>query len=134
MSDAISPAAAGLVASLTLFLLWLDERGREIHTGKWVLPPLLLFLAWMMFSHFKYPSFKGINWRTTRSLPKFLVILIVIVFTVMNYEWMPFVIFVSYLLYGFLRPFLSRKMKEEIEEEVDDEDEDERKDEVLESP
>lgn len=116
------PAAAGLIASLTLFLLWLDERGREIHAGKWVLPPLLLFLAWMMFSGFKYPSFKGINWRTTRSLPKFLAIVIVLVFTAMNYEWMPFVIFLSYLLYGFLRPFLSRRMKEEIEDEVEDEE------------
>ena len=33
---------------------------------------------------------------------------------------MPAVIFISYLLYGFLRPFLSRKMKEEIEDEVED--------------
>ena len=77
----------------------------------------------MMFSGFKYPSFKAINWRTTRSLPKFIVIVVVLVFTVMYYEWMPCVIFVSYLLYGFLRPFLSRKMKEEIEEEVEDEEE-----------
>ena len=37
------------------------------------------------------------------------------------------VIFISYLIYGFLRPFLSRKMKQEIEEEVED-------DEPLESP
>jgi CDP-diacylglycerol--serine O-phosphatidyltransferase len=122
------PAAAGLIASLTLFMLWLDERQREIGHGKWVLPPLLLFLSWMMFSGFKYPSFKGINWRTTRSLPKFLAILFVLIFTVIYYEWMAFVIFVSYLLYGFLRPFLSRKMKEEIEEEVDEEEE------PLESP
>ena len=41
----------------------------------------------------------------------------------MNYQWMPAVIFISYLLYGFLRPFLSRKMKQEIEDELDDEDE-----------
>ena len=58
-------------------------------------------------------------------LPRFLAIVIVIGFTAMNYEWMPFVIFLSYLLYGFLRPFLSRKMKKEIEEELEDEDDDE---------
>src|SRR5438105_11595849 len=36
------PAAAGLIASITLFLLWLAEG--EHHLGKWkfVLPPLLL--------------------------------------------------------------------------------------------
>ena len=59
------PAAAGVIASVTLFLLWFDERGRDIGQGKWVLPPLMLFLAWMMFSGFKYPSFKAIDWRTT---------------------------------------------------------------------
>jgi CDP-diacylglycerol---serine O-phosphatidyltransferase len=117
------PAAAGLIASLTLFMLWLDERGREIGNGKWVLPPLMVFLAWMMFSGFRYPSFKSINWRTTRSLSRFIVIVLVMVVTVMFYEWMPFVIFVSYLLYGFLRPFLSRKMKQDIEEEEEDLDE-----------
>ncbi len=116
------PAAAGVIASLTLAMLWFDERGRDIGHGKWVLPPLLLFLAWMMFSGFKYPSFKSLNWRSTRSLPKFIAIVIVLILTVMNYQWMPAVIFISYLLYGFLRPFLSRKMKQEIEEELDDED------------
>jgi CDP-diacylglycerol--serine O-phosphatidyltransferase len=116
------PAAAGVIASITLCLLWIDEKGREIGQGKWVLPPLMLFLSWMMFSGFKYPSFKAINWRTTRTLPKFIVIAIVLFATVLYYQWMPAVIFISYLLYGFLRPFLSRKMKEEIEEEVEDED------------
>jgi CDP-diacylglycerol---serine O-phosphatidyltransferase len=115
------PAAAGLIASLTLFMLWLDEKGRDIGNGKWVLPPLMLFLAWMMFSGFKYPSFKGISWRTTRSTAKFLVTLLVFVFTVLYYHWMPFVLFLSYLLYGFLRPFLSRKMQQEIEEEDEQE-------------
>jgi CDP-diacylglycerol--serine O-phosphatidyltransferase len=82
----------------------------------------MLFLSWMMFSGFKYPSFKAINWRTTRSPFKFLVIVVIGIVTFLNYQWMPAVIFISYLLYGFLRPFLSRKMKEEIEEEVEDED------------
>src|SRR5213595_42374 len=68
------PAAAGLIASITLFLLWLAEG--EHHLGKWkfVLPPLLLFLSFMMFSRFEYPSFKAINWKTQKSIPRFLVI------------------------------------------------------------
>jgi CDP-diacylglycerol--serine O-phosphatidyltransferase len=120
------PAAAGLIASLTLFLIWLNENEREIGNGKWVLPPLMIFLSWMMFSGFKYPSFKGINWRTTRSVPKFIIILFLVAMTVMNYQWMPFALFLTYLLYGFLRPFLSRKMKEEIEEELEDEEPEEK--------
>jgi CDP-diacylglycerol--serine O-phosphatidyltransferase len=116
------PAAAGLVASITLFLMWLTDDRIEHRLTQWVLPPLLLFLSWMMFSSFKYPSFKNINWRTTRSVPKFVAIVVVIALTVQYYWWMPAAIFVAYLLYGFLRPFLSRKMKETIEEEVEDED------------
>src|ERR1700736_1809708 len=115
------PAAAGLIASITLFLLWLAEG--EHHLGKWkfVLPPLMLFLSFMMFSRFQYPSFKAINWRTTKSIPRFLIIFVVLIFTAMNYEWMPAVLFLAYLLYGFLRPWLSREWRREIEEEIGEE-------------
>jgi CDP-diacylglycerol--serine O-phosphatidyltransferase len=115
------PAAAGLIASITLFLLWLAEG--EHHLGKWkfVLPPLMLFLSFMMFSRFQYPSFKALNWKTKKSIPRFLVISLVLIFAVMNYEWMPAVLFLSYLLYGFLRPWLSREWRREIEEEIGEE-------------
>lgn len=116
------PAAAGLVASITLFMLWLSDDRLEHGLAKWVLPPLLVFLSWMMFSSFKYPSFKNINWRTTRSVPKFIAILVAISSTVMYYQWMPAVLFLTYLLYGFLRPFLSKTIKEGIEEEIEDDD------------
>ncbi len=99
------PAAAGLIASITLFLL----------------SPLLLFLSFMMFSRFQYPSFKAINWKTKKSIPRFLVIFLVLIFTAMNYEWMPAVLFLAYLLYGFLRPWLSREWQREIEEEIGEE-------------
>ena len=114
------PAAAGLIASLTLFMLWwLGEKDHDIGRWKWVLPPLMLFLSFMMFSRFSYPSFKGLNWRTTRSLPRFLVISTVLIFTVMNFEWMPAILFLSYLLYGFVRPWVSKAWRHEIEEEAD---------------
>jgi CDP-diacylglycerol---serine O-phosphatidyltransferase len=116
------PAAAGLVASISLFMMWLTNDRVEHLVMKWVLPPLLVFLSWMMFSSFKYPSFKNINWRTTRSPLKFFIIVMVIASTIRFYQWMPAVLFLSYLLYGFLRPFLSRKMKESIEEEVEDDE------------
>jgi CDP-diacylglycerol--serine O-phosphatidyltransferase len=111
------PAAAGLIASLTLAMLFLDEHQHTLGRSRWVLPPLMLFLSWMMFSHFRYPSFKGLSWKSTRSLPRFLLIILVAVFTALNFEWMPFALFLVYLLYGFLRPFLSREMKRGIEEE-----------------
>lgn len=116
------PAAAGLTASLTLFMLWLAEGEHRLGHWKFVLPPLMLFLSFMMFSKFRYPSFKTVNWRTKKSIPRFLVISLLLVFTVTNYEWMPAVLFIAYLLYGFLRPWLSREWQREIEEEIGDED------------
>lgn len=118
------PAAAGLIASITLFMLWwLGEREHEIGRWKWVLPFLLLFLSFMMFSRFRYPSFKKLNWRTARSVPQFLVISLVLIFTAKNYEWMPAILFLSYLLYGFVRPWLSKAWRREIEDEEDGEEE-----------
>src|SRR5881397_923916 len=115
------PAAAGLIASLTLFLLWLADSERHLGNWKFVLPPLMLFLSFMMFSRFRYPSFKAVNWRTKKSIPRFLIISLVLIFTVMNYEWMPAVLFLCYLLYGFLRPWLSREWQREIEEDIGEE-------------
>jgi CDP-diacylglycerol--serine O-phosphatidyltransferase len=53
-----------------------------------------------------------------------LVSIFFIAFTVMNWHWMPSVIFVTYLLYGLARPWVSRKWRREIEieQEVPDAD------------
>jgi CDP-diacylglycerol--serine O-phosphatidyltransferase len=80
----------------------------------------MLFLSFMMFSKFEYPSFKGFNLRTQFSLPKFLGLIVLLLLTVVYHTWMPAVLFVSYLLYGFFRPFLSRAMRHEIEEEEEE--------------
>lgn len=117
------PAAAGLIASLTLFMLWLREDERSIGSWKYALPVLLIFLSFMMFSRVKYPSFKSLNWRTQRSLPAFLALIIVLSFTAMNYYWMPAVLFVGFLIYGFVRPFISKAIRSEIEAEPHDEPE-----------
>jgi CDP-diacylglycerol--serine O-phosphatidyltransferase len=115
------PAAAGVIASLTEFMLWLNEGNHEIGAWKFALPVLMLFLSFMMFSQFRYPSFKAINWRTQRTLPTFIVIIVLIVVTVLNYQWMPALIFLSYLMYGFLRPWLSRSWRRGIEQEIGEE-------------
>ena len=112
------PAAAGVIASLTELLLWFDEGQRQIGAWKFALPPLMLFLACMMFSQFRYPSFKALNWRTQRPLPTLIVIVMLLLFTVFNYQWMMAVLFLSYLMYGFLRPWLSRSWRRSIEQEL----------------
>jgi CDP-diacylglycerol---serine O-phosphatidyltransferase len=114
------PAAAGLIASLTLFMLWLEQGALEIGRWKYILPALLIFLSFMMFSRVRYPSFKGLGWRSQRSVPQFLVIILVLIFSALNYQWMPALLFVLFLIYGFVRPFISRAWRKEIEEDEDD--------------
>jgi len=111
------PAAAGVISSVTLLILWLEENSREIGNWKYLLLVLMVFLSFMMFSRFRYPSFKALNWKTQKSIPWFLGITVVLGFTVMNYQWMPAVIFIGYLLYGFFRPFLSVRMRRELEDD-----------------
>ncbi len=117
------PAAAGVIASLTLFMLWMEDGQREIGNWKFLLPPLMVFLSVLMFSGVRYPSFKSINWRTQRSIPAFLILIVVLVFSAMNYEWMPAILFVLYLIYGFVRPFVGKAWRRSIEEDGDDDEE-----------
>ena len=116
------PAAAGVIASLTLFMLWMEEGSKEIGAWKFALAGLMLFLSFMMFSHVRYPSFKGLGWRTQRSLPRFLLIIVIILVGAMFYQWVPALLFVSFLIYGFVRPFISKAIRHEIEDEDEDEE------------
>ncbi len=113
------PAAAGLISSITLFILWhyQFEKQLALGQGKYLLVALMLFLSFMMFSKFEYPSFKGLNWRTQFSLPKFMGAVVLLGLNIIYYEWMPALMFVGYLLYGFLRPFISRAWRKEIEDD-----------------
>ncbi len=111
------PAAAGLIASLTLFMLWIEEGQKTIGAWKFGLPALMIFLSILMFSRVRYPSFKAVNWRTQRSLPAFIVLIAVLVVTALCYQWMPAVLFVLFLVYGFVRPWVSKALRREIEDD-----------------
>src|SRR5882724_4548124 len=120
------PAAAGLVASLTLFLLWIEEKGFSESKLRFALPVLLLFLSAMMVSEVKYPSFKSLDFRAKRSFSKMLVIVLCVGFFLILWEnVLPVLaplVFTAYLLYGFVRPHISRAWRREIEEEEDEPD------------
>jgi CDP-diacylglycerol--serine O-phosphatidyltransferase len=120
------PSAAALVASLTLFMLWWDEKDFAVGYLRFVLPPLLLFLSWMMVSQVRYPSFKSLDLRATRTFTKtLLVILFAGCVVVLREKILVFVlplVFTAYLIYGFVRPRLSRAWRREIEEEEGDEE------------
>ncbi|HSI85491.1 MAG TPA: CDP-diacylglycerol--serine O-phosphatidyltransferase [Candidatus Methylacidiphilales bacterium] len=118
------PAAAGLISSITLLMLraYDSETAFREGYGKYALAVLMLFLSFMMFSKFKYPSFKSVNWRTKYSLRHFVFFVLLACMVLFYYEYMLAVCFVSYLLYGFLRPFLSRAWRRAVEEPSEEDD------------
>jgi CDP-diacylglycerol--serine O-phosphatidyltransferase len=119
------PSAAALVASLTLFIMWVEEKDFTVGYLRYVLPVLMLFLSWMMVSQVRYPSFKSLNLRATRTFTKTLVaILFVGCMVVFREKILVFILplfFTAYLIYGFVRPRISRAWRREIEEEDEDE-------------
>lgn len=122
------PAAAGLVASLTLFLLWMEEKGFPQSPWRYALPVMMLFLSAMMVSEVKYPSFKSLDFRAKRSFTKMLaIVLVVAMFVILWEKVLPILsplIFSAYLVYGFVRPWLPKQTRRGIEEEDDEDEED----------
>jgi len=118
------PAAAGMVASLTLLLLWLNEKDFPQTKWRYVLPVLLIFLSIMMVSEVKYPSFKSLDFRARRSFFKMLIIILIIGFLViLRDKVLPIIaplLFITYLVYGFVRPYMPRKTIQDIEDEDED--------------
>jgi CDP-diacylglycerol---serine O-phosphatidyltransferase len=119
------PSAAGLVASLTLLILHLNENDSSLGGWKYLLVVVLLFLSAMMVSTVRYPSFKSLGLRSTSTFVKaiiaalFLGSLLVLREKILYYVLPAF--FTLYLVYGFVRPRLSRAWRREIEEEEEEE-------------
>jgi CDP-diacylglycerol---serine O-phosphatidyltransferase len=127
------PMAAGMVASITMLLMWIEEHGWAENAlyryGQYLLPAIMLLLSFMMVSEVRYPSFKYINLRMKRPFLNMIGMVLVIGFFLMFWDKvlqlvLP-VLFTVFLIYGFVRTRISRKLREEIEEEKEDEDDDE---------
>jgi len=120
------PSAAALVASLTLFMMWWDEKEFAVGNLRYLLPVLLLFLSWMMVSTVRYPSFKSLDLRATRTFTKTLVAVLFIGGALILQEkllyWVLPLFFTFYLIYGFVRPHISRRIRHEIEDEDETDD------------
>ncbi len=120
------PAAAGMVASLTLLMIHLDKLNYAPNKWKYALPVLLLFLAAMMVSTVKYPTFKKLDLKATSTFTKTIIGALVVGSVVVLQERILYIVmpivFTAYLAYGFVRPRLSRKMRHEIEDEGEDDD------------
>ncbi len=118
------PSAAGLVSSLTLLIIQLNEKDKSLGGWKYVIAAVLVFLSAMMVSTVKYPSFKSLGLRSTSTFTKAILAALFIGSLVVLWDYILFYVlpamFTLYLLYGFVRPRISRRMRREIEEEDED--------------
>ena len=116
--------AAGVVASLTLFILWWEEKDFAQGWWRYLLPVILVFLSIMMVSQVRYPAFKNLNWRTSTPFTKAVLMLTLLgVFLILWKKVLPVVAplaFTAYLVYGFVRPHISRSVREELGDEGED--------------
>ncbi|HTR41989.1 MAG TPA: CDP-diacylglycerol--serine O-phosphatidyltransferase [Pseudomonadales bacterium] len=118
------PSAAGLVASLTLLIMHFNENEKSLGNWNYFIAGVLVFLSAMMVSTVRYPSFKSLGLRSTSTFVKAIGTAIFIAAVVIFREKILYYIlpafFTFYLIYGFVRPSLSRAWRREIEEEDDD--------------
>jgi CDP-diacylglycerol--serine O-phosphatidyltransferase len=118
------PSAAGLVASLTLLIIKLNEKAKDLGHWAYLLPVVLLFLSAMMVSEVRYPSFKALGLRSSTTFLKVVIGAIfvgsLLVFREQILYYVLPLFFASYLIYGFFRPYISRAWLREIEEEEED--------------
>jgi CDP-diacylglycerol---serine O-phosphatidyltransferase len=122
------PSAAGLVASLTLLIIHFNENARSLGGWNYVIAAVLIFLSAMMVSQVKYPSFKSLGLRSTSTFWKMIgAALCIGALVILRDKVLYFVLpafFTLYLVYGFVRPSLSRAWRREIEEDDDEVDAD----------
>jgi CDP-diacylglycerol--serine O-phosphatidyltransferase len=96
------PSAAGLVGSIAYFLIRWEERDFPQKWWRYTLPVLMLFLSWMMVSIL---FIGGVVILQEKLLTLFLPLF-----------------FTCYLIYGFIRPRISHRVREEIEEEEEEDE------------
>jgi CDP-diacylglycerol---serine O-phosphatidyltransferase len=120
------PSAAGLVSSLTLLIIHFNENEKNLGRWNYVIAVVLVFLSAMMVSTVRYPSFKSLGLRSTSTFTKsigtalFVGCILILREKILYYVLPAF--FTLYLVYGFIRPSLSRAWRREIEEDEDESD------------
>ncbi|MDB6040750.1 MAG: CDP-alcohol phosphatidyltransferase, partial [Verrucomicrobiales bacterium] len=82
---------------------------------------IMILLSMMMVSEVKYPSFKKLDLKSTRPFTKLVIgALFCGLLLIFRNKILPVVLplfFTAYLIYGFVRPRISRQIRREIEDE-----------------
>ncbi len=107
-------------------MIKLDEVDFAPSKWKYALPVVLVFLSAMMVSTVKYPTFKKLDLKATSTFARAMGVALFVgsIFILRGkilYIVMP-IVFTAYLVYGFIRPRISRKMRREIEEDDENEE------------
>jgi CDP-diacylglycerol---serine O-phosphatidyltransferase len=97
------PAAAGTVASLVLFLLKWAESDKSVNRFALGLPFLMLLIAFLMMSRFRYPSGKNIDLQTRTRSRTFVGLIVVIGFVYLFREFAFLGLCLCYVFIGPLR-------------------------------
>lgn len=115
------PMAAGFIASITFLLVELYKNDHDLSESFWryILAGAMLGLSLLMISDIRYPSFKRVGLRTKGTRGAIIIAVILLYITIQFKYVMPVILFSVYLLYGILRPMLSRKWRESLETELD---------------
>lgn len=116
------PMAAGFIASLTMLIINNEQNMKDMGNWKYVLAAAMFGLSILMMSKVRYPSFKKVDFSTKGSLWLFLLLAMVAILLVKFRYHAPALLFSIYLLYGLVRPLISKKLRHDIE--LDDEDDD----------
>jgi CDP-diacylglycerol--serine O-phosphatidyltransferase len=98
-------------------LLDIYGKGWMIGNWKYALVVVMIILSLLMFSSVPYPSFKGLAWGTRRTFPVLMGAIVLALLTVWKWHIMLPTLFLSYLAYGLVRPWISKNWVKEIEEE-----------------
>ena len=116
------PMAAGFIASLTFLIIHLHDTDRDLGMWNYVLAITMLGLSGLMISNVRYPSFKKLDWRTRASLPILLVGTLMVAALIRYYWILPAILFSIYLVYGFIRPWISTRWRRGVEEALTERD------------
>jgi CDP-diacylglycerol--serine O-phosphatidyltransferase len=117
------PMAAGFIASLTILIINVQENDKDIGPWKYVLAAAMFGISLLMMSKVRYPSFKKVDFRTKGSIWTVVPIVLVLVLMVRYRYQAPVVLFSLYLVYGLVRPLISKRLQKDIEWDDDEEPE-----------
>ncbi len=113
-----TPAAAGLVAAMVIFDANVISFGETVRP--YIVLPLSYLLAFLMVSHFRYRSFKGLNLRDRKPFGVLVGVLLVFLVLLTKPYVMGFVLYALYILSGILeKPLVALYRRAQTQSEKD---------------